>query len=91
MSLAQLFGGAITCAIPGEFDDISSVRQVPDNQEVYVHRSGDVSIIVEILEMVHTIPDPAQAVLVCSAARTASALDSFVVSLAGHCRDEQRY
>ena len=33
----DLFGGALTAMVPkGFFSDISTVRQVPDNQEVFV-------------------------------------------------------
>lgn len=57
----QLFGGALTISIPSEWRDVSDVRQVPDNQEVYqdctVNQGQENSlvgtggcIIVEILE-----------------------------------------
>jgi len=46
----ELFGGAITASIPEAFKDASIVREVPDNQEVYVDINTDQSIIVELLE-----------------------------------------
>jgi hypothetical protein len=33
-SLRQLFGGAISMAIPNRFEDVSQIRDVPDTQEV---------------------------------------------------------
>lgn len=52
MQVVQLFGGAITCNLPSEFEDISRVRDVPNHQEVLVHKTNDSSCIVEILEFV---------------------------------------
>mmetsp|Transcript_5567 Transcript_5567/g.16614 ORF Transcript_5567/g.16614 Transcript_5567/m.16614 type:complete len:196 (+) Transcript_5567:85-672(+) len=48
----SLFGGALHIHVPKEFDDISSVREVPDNQEVYADAATDRSIIIEVLEAV---------------------------------------
>ncbi|KAL7977695.1 hypothetical protein Chor_009644 [Crotalus horridus] len=45
-----LFGGAFSARLPPGGLDISEMRQVPDNQEVFVHPSTDQSIIVELLE-----------------------------------------
>ncbi|KAK0725300.1 hypothetical protein B0H67DRAFT_641743 [Lasiosphaeris hirsuta] len=47
-----LFGGAIECDLPDKFADVSTLRQVPDNQEVYIDKDGFTSIIVEITERV---------------------------------------
>jgi hypothetical protein len=50
--MVELFGGAIVISIPSQWRDVSQVRQVPDNQEVYqdcTEESGGV-IIVEILQ-----------------------------------------
>ncbi|TKA74943.1 hypothetical protein B0A55_04946 [Friedmanniomyces simplex] len=49
---ASLYGGAITCLLPSTFTDVSDLRQVPDNQEVYLDKDGFTSIVVEILERV---------------------------------------
>ena len=47
----ELFGGAIECTLPSAFDSVSDVRQIPSNQEVFVHRTlVNTSIIIEILE-----------------------------------------
>ena len=46
----QLFGGAFECKIPKRFQDVSPVRHVPDNQEVFADADSDQSIIVEIVE-----------------------------------------
>eukprot|EP00188_Purpureofilum_apyrenoidigerum_P000345 Plantae.Rhodophyta-Purpureofilum_apyrenoidigerum.ctg11456.p3 GENE.Plantae.Rhodophyta-Purpureofilum_apyrenoidigerum.ctg11456~~Plantae.Rhodophyta-Purpureofilum_apyrenoidigerum.ctg11456.p3 ORF type:complete len:194 (+),score=39.61 Plantae.Rhodophyta-Purpureofilum_apyrenoidigerum.ctg11456:1299-1880(+) len=48
----SLFGGALHIGIPAEFEDVSSIREIPDNQEVYADAATDRSIIVEVLEMV---------------------------------------
>ncbi|CAG8773885.1 16529_t:CDS:2, partial [Acaulospora morrowiae] len=53
----ELFGGAITTLIPENFADISDVREVPDNQEVYANADTDQSIIIEILQYVHSGSD----------------------------------
>lgn len=37
-------------AVPSSFMDVSLVRQVPDNQEVFVDQASDQSLIVEIVE-----------------------------------------
>jgi hypothetical protein len=50
-----LYGGAIEVALPTEFIDASSIRQVPDFQEVYLHSTFEISIIFELLE--HTEKD----------------------------------
>jgi len=47
-----LFGGAILCDLPDKFADVSRIRQVPDNQEVYIDQSGFTSIIFDITERV---------------------------------------
>ena len=57
----NLFGGALTINVPSEWRDVSEVRQVPDNQEVYQDCTADPGqemelvgtggcVIVEILE-----------------------------------------
>ncbi|KAI1175301.1 Mog1p/PsbP-like protein [Nemania sp. FL0916] len=47
-----LFGGALVCDLPTNFADVSQLRQVPDNQEVYIDKGGFTSIIIEINERV---------------------------------------
>ncbi|KAK0625368.1 ran-interacting Mog1 protein [Bombardia bombarda] len=47
-----LFGGALVCDIPEKFADVSKLRQVPDNQEVYIDKDGFTSIIFDITERV---------------------------------------
>ena len=49
-SPCALFGGAVACFLPIPRMDISEVRQVPDNQEVYAHPKTDQSIVIELLE-----------------------------------------
>ncbi|KXS95888.1 hypothetical protein AC579_10579 [Pseudocercospora musae] len=48
----ELFGGAIVADIPATFEDVSKIRQVPDNQEVYLDKDGFSSIVFDILERV---------------------------------------
>lgn len=36
----------------------STIREVPDNQEVFVHVANDQSIMVDILEYQSDVPDP---------------------------------
>lgn len=45
-----LFGGALSAAIPSSAQDISELRQIPDNQEVFANSQTDQSIIIELLE-----------------------------------------
>ncbi|EKG10665.1 Ran-interacting Mog1 protein [Macrophomina phaseolina MS6] len=46
----QLFGGAITVELPAGFADVSTFRQVPDTQEVYLDKDGFTSIIFDLAE-----------------------------------------
>lgn len=54
--MRQLFGGAIECAFPAEFVDVSSLRQIPDNQEVFAQAETDRSLIFDLLESEADIP-----------------------------------
>ena len=42
----------MSALLPNNVVDVSDLREIPDNQEVFVHQGTDQSIIVEILEMV---------------------------------------
>ncbi|KAM6163331.1 ran guanine nucleotide release factor isoform 2-T2 [Rhynchocyon petersi] len=46
-----LFGGAFSAVLPAGAVDVSDLRPVPDNQEVFCHRAIDQSLIVELLEL----------------------------------------
>ncbi|KAK7521572.1 Mog1/PsbP/DUF1795, alpha/beta/alpha sandwich [Phyllosticta citriasiana] len=48
----ELYGGAITVDLPATFADVSTIRQVPDNQEVYLEKDGFTSVIFDIMERV---------------------------------------
>ncbi|KAI1004786.1 hypothetical protein K3495_g3431 [Podosphaera aphanis] len=48
----KLFGGAIFVELPETFADVSTIRQVPDNQEVFLDKDGFTSIIFDITERV---------------------------------------
>lgn len=45
-----LFGGSLSAVVPLNATDISELREVPDNQEVFAHPYTDQSLIVELLE-----------------------------------------
>jgi len=47
-----LFGGALIVELPSSFADVSTIRQVPDHQEVYLDKDGFTSIIFDITERV---------------------------------------
>lgn len=52
MAERTLFGGALSAVLPPGAADVSQIRQIPDNQEVFTHSQTDQSLIIEILEMV---------------------------------------
>lgn len=52
-----LFGGALSAVIPHSAADISEMRQIPDNQEVFAHRHTDQSLIVELVEYQGQVAD----------------------------------
>ncbi|KAI9275873.1 hypothetical protein BDA99DRAFT_496676 [Phascolomyces articulosus] len=52
MESRQLYGGAISCVVAKSFLDASQVRQIPDNQEVFVDTDTQQSLIIELLEPV---------------------------------------
>ncbi|KAH0610000.1 uncharacterized protein H6S33_012546 [Morchella sextelata] len=56
----ELFGGAVVCAVPMDFQDASNFREVPDNQEVYVSMTdgNDTSIIFDIAQRVEAPSGP---------------------------------
>ncbi|KAJ9149151.1 Mog1p/PsbP-like protein [Coniochaeta hoffmannii] len=47
-----LFGGALVADLPDKFADVSKLREVPDNQEVWIDKDGFTSIIFDITERV---------------------------------------
>ncbi|CAH8478558.1 unnamed protein product [Schistosoma turkestanicum] len=52
MQSHPLFDGAFQCLLPTNVIDASDLRQIPDNQEVFVHPSTSQSITIDILEYV---------------------------------------
>ncbi|CAH9129018.1 unnamed protein product [Cuscuta epithymum] len=56
-----LFGGAIASTFPSRFQDVSTIRQVPDNQEVFVDPARDESLIFELLELKQDVADDGSA------------------------------
>mmetsp|Transcript_12311 Transcript_12311/g.38295 ORF Transcript_12311/g.38295 Transcript_12311/m.38295 type:complete len:199 (-) Transcript_12311:100-696(-) len=61
MSEAELFGGAMCCALPGvlgkDFHDASRFRQVPDHQEMFMHERSGAAIIIELLSHQRHVAD----------------------------------
>ncbi|OWZ21685.1 hypothetical protein PHMEG_0003725 [Phytophthora megakarya] len=55
--LRPLFGGALSCEIPEGFTDVSTFRQVPDNQEVFANAATDQCVIVELLQFEESVTD----------------------------------
>lgn len=53
-----LFGGALTAVLPPNATDVSELREIPDNQEVFVHPNTDQSLIVELVEYQAQVADP---------------------------------
>lgn len=45
-----LFGEALSCFIPKGAIDVSQMREIPDNQEVFCHKATDQSLMVDLLE-----------------------------------------
>lgn len=56
LKVTELFGGAMSCLLPGSFEDISQYRPVPDHQEVFVDKDSNSSIMVEILAREDEVP-----------------------------------
>ncbi|XP_078056948.1 ran guanine nucleotide release factor [Mustelus asterias] len=52
-----LFGGSFSAIIPPDSIDVSDIREIPDNQEVFIHSGTDQSIIIELLEHQFQVPD----------------------------------
>ncbi|KAL9131900.1 MAG: hypothetical protein Q9217_000260 [Psora testacea] len=48
----ELFGGAIEANLPSNFVDVSDIRQVPDEQEVYLSANGFSSLIFDLRERI---------------------------------------
>lgn len=50
-----MYGGAITVELPQPYVDVSTMRQVPDNQEVFIFEGSsadsDESLIVDLIEL----------------------------------------
>lgn len=53
-----LFGGAMSAVVPRSTTDVSDLREIPDNQEVFAHAHTDQSLIVELVEYQAQVADP---------------------------------
>ncbi|KAI1915675.1 hypothetical protein LOZ58_000101 [Ophidiomyces ophidiicola] len=63
-SRTPLFGGALTAEIPNVFKDMSNVRPIPDNQEVFASSVSDTNIIIELVERLERDSEAARVPLV---------------------------
>lgn len=52
-----LFGGALSASLPHSAKDVSDLREIPDNQEVFAHAHTDQSLIVELVEYQAQVAD----------------------------------
>uniref|UniRef100_A0A8C5D5Q7 Ran guanine nucleotide release factor n=1 Tax=Gouania willdenowi TaxID=441366 RepID=A0A8C5D5Q7_GOUWI len=52
-----LFGGALSAHVPHSSTDVSDLREIPDNQEVFAHTHTDQSLIIELLEYPGQVAD----------------------------------
>ncbi|XP_051930243.1 ran guanine nucleotide release factor [Hippocampus zosterae] len=52
-----LFGGALSAILPHGAVDVSKMREIPDNQEAFVHNRTDQSLIVELVEYQDHVSD----------------------------------
>ncbi|KAI8065887.1 hypothetical protein BC940DRAFT_334405 [Gongronella butleri] len=59
MNRQPLFGGAISTSIKSSYLDASQIRQIPDNQEVFVDMNTQQSLIIELLEKVEHLNEEA--------------------------------
>ncbi|KAM4574572.1 ran guanine nucleotide release factor [Fundulus diaphanus] len=57
LQLRPLFGGALSAVVPHNLTDVSELREIPDNQEVFAHPHTDQSLIVELLEYQGQVAD----------------------------------
>lgn len=52
-----LYGGALSALIPRCAADVSELREIPDNQEVFAHAHTDQSLIMELVEYQGQVAD----------------------------------
>ncbi|XP_066517930.1 ran guanine nucleotide release factor [Hoplias malabaricus] len=52
-----LFGGALSAVVPLNAVDVSELREIPDNQEVFAHAQTDQSVIIELMEHQSQVED----------------------------------
>ena len=83
--MTELFGGAVIChSIPSSWRDVSQIRQVPDNQEVFqgcVEETGGTVLVFEILQRQSDVDDErAGSFFLSDLADSNSAEESNVVS-----------
>ncbi|KAI7856574.1 hypothetical protein BDC45DRAFT_58810 [Circinella umbellata] len=81
MESRQLYGGAISCVVAKSFLDASQVRQIPDNQEVFIDTETQQSLIIELLEPVEAQDETIAKLHFEQLARDNDAVSSEIVNL----------
>ncbi|ORX46477.1 Mog1p/PsbP-like protein [Hesseltinella vesiculosa] len=59
MNRQPLFGGAMSTTVKASYLDASQIRQIPDNQEVFIDMNTQQSLIIELLEKVEHLNEEA--------------------------------
>jgi Ran-interacting Mog1 protein len=55
--MRDLFGGSIVCNFPQTYMDVSHVREIPDNEEVFYEDATDSCLVVDLLEYAQEVSD----------------------------------
>ena len=79
ISKQQLFGGAIECDLPTTYEDVSLLREIPDNEEVFHEPSTDACLVVDILQFSADVPDDAIAAFQFDDIAAANEVKSFQI------------
>lgn len=67
----------MACQLPDTFKDVSTIRQVPDNQEVFMDMSSERSVVIEIVEYQENVSDgDASRFFFCDLAKENGATDA---------------
>ncbi|KAK9844581.1 hypothetical protein WJX74_004227 [Apatococcus lobatus] len=77
----KLFGGAIESALPERFTDVSDLRPVPDNQEIFTDTDRSETLIFEIMELLPMPAKEAAETLFLDMAEQDQAISSLISSI----------
>jgi len=53
----ELFGGAIVCDFPSTYEDVSYLREIPDNEEVFHEPATDSCLVIDLTEYSAEVSD----------------------------------